>query len=181
VALPRIAALSARRLGATLHAVDSQSNVSTRHAVDRFQAIVMEETHWTGSLLDYCLANKIRLVIPARHSDLGPLAEAQSEFKENGVHIAISSEATISICTNKLKTYEFLENHGFPTPFSFPLDSNSIKIAEEHLPFIAKPIGGSASSGIHVVDRLDQLSDLTRCVGNLGQRIAQGAEYTINS
>ena len=118
--LPRIAALSARRLDATLHAVDSQSNVSTRHAVDRFQAIVMEETHWTGSLLDYCLANKIRLVIPARHSDLGPLAEAQSEFKENGVHIAISSEATISICTNKLKTYEFLENHGFPTPFRSP-------------------------------------------------------------
>jgi len=179
VALARIAARSARKRGATLHAVDSQSNLPTRLVVDRFQ--VIEESPSVDRLLDYCLANKIGLVIPTRHSDLSPLAEARNQFEENGVSVAISSKNTVSICTDKLKTFEFLERHAFPTPFSFPLDPSSIDVAKASLPFIAKPIRGSGSSGVHIVERIDQVSDLSRSGGYMGQRIAQGVEYTINS
>lgn len=179
VAVARIAARSARMRGLTLYAVDSHSNAPTRHIADRFQT--MDETAWNRSLLDYCLANKIGLVIPTRHSDLEPMAKMRSQFEENGVSIAVSSETAISICIDKLNTYEFLQSHDFPTPYSFALNSNSVEVAENRLPFIAKPIRGSASVGVHVVERIDQAPNLVRSGEYMGQKIASGSEYTINS
>ena len=76
VVLAKIAAQSARKQGLTLHAVDSQPNIPTRYVVDRFH--VMTESEWNRSLLEHCLANEIRLIMPTSHSDLAPLAEMKN-------------------------------------------------------------------------------------------------------
>jgi len=130
--------------------------------------------------MEYCLANEIGLIIPTRHSDLALLASSRSQFEENSIFIAISSETIISTCTNKSKTYDFLKIHDFPTPLSFTLNSDSAEVSEGNLPFIAKPICGSGSSGIHVVECLDQIPALASSGEYMGQRLAAGDEYTIN-
>ena len=131
-------------------------------------------------MIEYYPANEIGLIIPTRHSDLAPLASSHSQFEENGIFIAISSEAIISTCTNKSKTYDFFKSHDFPTPLSFALHSDSTDISEGNLPFIAKPICGSGSSGIHIVECLDQIPALAKSGEYMGQRITVGDEYTTN-
>ncbi len=178
VALVRIAAHSTRERGIALHAVDRSENVPTAHFVDAFQAI--EQDDWIASILQYCQANKIGLVIPTRHSDLLPLAKAASEFEKNGITIALSSLETIELCIDKFKTADFLKHHQISAPKTFRASDAS---SEELLPFfplVAKPSKGSAGKGVRIIKDATELRDSPPPRDYLLQTQARGQEYTIN-
>ncbi len=179
VALAQIARRAARKRGVALHATDIRSNVPTIHFADTFQEVPSENS--ADSLLQYCIVKKIGLVIPSRHGELQTLAKAKREFAENGVDIAISSQETIELSVEKLKTHEFFQKNGIPTPKTFPLETDTSELVVPQLPLIAKPVAGSGSAGVQTLSDIETYAELADAGGFLAQSIAPGDEFTINA
>lgn len=179
VSVARIAARSTKKRGISLHALDRSANVPTIHFVDFFKAI--DDENWINPLFQYCIEKKIGLIIPSRHGDLIPLAQEKHRFSNQNIHIGISSLESIKLCIDKYSTYKFLTQNGFPTPKTIPLPIDSLELLVPQLPLVLKPIRGSASKGIRIVNNI---SEITRRYSNsdnyIAQSLAHGSEYTIN-
>src|SRR5207237_226248 len=78
-------------------------------------------------------------------TELPVYAAHRDSFASEGVLVAVSSQETIDICRDKVRTHSWLGKHGFPTVEQWcgvPLPS--------YVPFpvIVKPRHGSASVGV---------------------------------
>ncbi len=178
VALARIARRSARKRGLVLHAADRSENVPTSQFVDSFYTL--ESDNWIEALIRYCRKSNIGLIIPTRHEDLLPLANARNEFDQAGIVVSISSLETIELCIDKRRTAAFLEEHGFPAPQTFSSADFDTAQLTQRLPLISKPISGSSSKGIRILRYATELSSLPLDSNTLLQTLATGDEYTIN-
>lgn len=108
--------------------------------------------NYINLLLEACLSNSIKLVIPTIDTELLLLAENSELFFESGIKIVISSEKFIKICRDKRKMSCFFKQ-------------NAIKVAKEfskkdyNLPLFIKPINGSRSIDTFVIKKQAELTD----------------------
>lgn len=110
------------------------------------------DNKYTTFLLEYCITNKITVIVPLFDIDLPILAKHKQLFKEYGIVIVVSDYDITQICNDKWRTYNFLKSIGLPQPLSF-LSIDKIKQAlisnTIHYPVILKPRWGMGSIGIY--------------------------------
>ncbi len=111
-------------------------------------------------LLDYCVDNKIDVVISLFDIDLMMLAKNKAKFEEKNIRVIVSDENVINICNDKWNTYNFLKENDFKTPKTY-LDTVEVikEIAKGNLnyPVIIKPRWGMGSIGVFVAENEDEL------------------------
>ncbi|WP_233557487.1 ATP-grasp domain-containing protein [Rhodophyticola porphyridii] len=119
------------------------------------------------------------LVIPTIDPELMPLSEAVSGFDELGARVHVSDPATIAVVRDKARTSEVLDAAGVPVPRTQTLDALRAEPDLLSWPVFLKPSGGSASRGLAVVDRPE---DLPSQAGEpmIAQDCLRGPEFTIN-
>ncbi|QDO94301.1 carbamoyl phosphate synthase large subunit [Formosa sediminum] len=119
---------------------DFSPNLSSAcHASDGFFHLpLISDKNYLTALIDLCVANNIKLIIPTIDTELKVLSENKGLFLNKGITPIISSDRLINICRDKRKTQTFFTDH-------------NINVAKEYsktnykLPLYIKPLNGSRS------------------------------------
>lgn len=145
--------------------------------------VVPRCTHpdFLSEVLGVCEREDVNLIVPTIDTELPIYAAARDEFNKRGVHVNVSSPATVEISGDKVQTYNWLASSGFPVP----RQSTPEGVLENRdgwaPPFIVKPRDGSASVGLRLVESFKEL-ELTCCrtEGLILQELISGSEHTVN-
>ncbi|MDQ3292531.1 MAG: ATP-grasp domain-containing protein [Bacteroidota bacterium] len=106
---------------------------------------------YINDLLELCLAQKIKLVVPTIDTELQVLANHKDSFAERGIHLVVSSADFISKCRDKRKTNQFFEQCGITIPAAIDKQNPTF-------PLFIKPYDGSLSADIFIVRRPEELT-----------------------
>lgn len=141
-------ALSATCGGAVL-AGDTSRTAAALYEADR--GLIMPRSDSVGFaewLLDACLANDVKLVVPTRDEELPVLAAVREEFAQAGIVVAVSPPDAVKRCQDKSAFVAFCAAHGFKTPRSVSPDA----VTSEDFPLFVKPRRGKGGRGALRVD-----------------------------
>lgn len=152
------------------------------HLTDRCYSVPpCTDPAFIDEILRIVAQEKVRLIVPTIDTELPVYAAHRARFVERGVTIAVSDPAVISIAGDKALTHAWLVKNRFPTLKQASAEEVLRSPSEWPFPVIAKPIRGSASTGVVTVSSFEMLSELTRVQrGLIVQEVARGLEYTIN-
>ncbi|MEH1710871.1 ATP-grasp domain-containing protein [Acinetobacter pittii] len=114
------------------------------HISDKcFQVPRITDEGYIDTLLELCLRNEIKLVIPTIDTELLILSENINKFKDNNIQLLISDLDLIQKCRDKRKTNILFESKGIDIPKQY-------NIEDLKYPVFVKPYDGSLSKGIFV-------------------------------
>jgi carbamoyl-phosphate synthase large subunit len=165
---------------------------------DRFEIVpACDADEFIPHMIKLCTAHNIGLLIPTHDAELGVYARNRDAFAAIGTTVMISAPETITIGSDKLRTYRWLLDNGFPTVRTALLREVLGCPRDWRPPFIVKPTRGYASSGLHLVGSWDELRGLgagldapaaavgARRVGAVAdellvQQLAGGVEHTVD-
>lgn len=136
--------------------------------------------HWLGdhallipkvSAADYLeqiehivVAHKIDAILVGTDVELPLFAKHKEYFIEKyQCKVVVSSEPVVEIANDKFLTAKFLEENGFPFPFSVMASDKQglIDIGEKiGFPLFAKPFNGARSIGIRKIENAEELLEL---------------------
>lgn len=110
-------------------------------------------------LLDECIAKGADVLIPGLDSELLVLAENRRLFESRGVRVVVAGPELIGLCRDKLKWGRTLSpTSSIVVPCLSAVEAmDKLRTGELSPPLIAKPLAGSASAGIHIIHRAEQL------------------------
>ena len=109
------------------------------------------DSSYIDKLLQICLENNVKLIIPTIDTELEILSQNKSRFEKIGTTIAVSSTDFIQQCRDKRKTIELFDKLSIAYPQ--PRDKyNPV------FPMFAKPYDGSLSANLHVINNSTDLT-----------------------
>jgi len=139
----------------------------------------VEDDATVQRLLEACVREQVKLVVPSRHDDLPALAAVADLFAAAGVTLAVSSADAVALCLDKVETHAWLRDHGFPTPEQATVATRATSALAGRFPLVAKHARGSGSRQVRVCRCA---ADLAGLPGDwIVQTLAPGAEYTVNT
>ncbi|KJG56851.1 hypothetical protein UA38_12800 [Photobacterium kishitanii] len=135
-------------------------------------------SNYFDKIAEICSQHNIDYYFPGTDVELLACTKSASEIKEKlGVNIIVSPLNVIEIADDKLKTVQFLAQHGFYYPNTWL--PNEVNLESMTYPMIVKPRIGCRSIGVHVVhtsfeaqSAIDSLND------PILQEYIDGDEYT---
>ena len=147
-----------------IHAGNSDDKTVAFHYADHhvITPLIYDEKY-IPFLLEYCKNNSIDALISLFDIDLYILAKNKEEFEKIGTKVVVSDPKFIEICNDKVKTYRFLEKHGFKTPKTYT-DIEEVK-REIHsgnlfYPLVVKPRFGCGSIAVSIAENESDLDYL---------------------
>lgn len=121
------------------------------------------------------------LVIPTLDTELAPLAKLNQWMAPEERCIVISGPRVIDLTRDKWKTAEWLSGIGLPHPKTGTYDEVLAHPKQWKWPLIAKPIDGSCSKGISMVDSVRAMPFVqSRRDKTIFQEKWVGQEFTVN-
>lgn len=117
-----------------------------------FKLPLISHHDYFNSLLNVCIKNNIKLIIPTIDTELLLLANKKEVLLSHGITAIISSKNFVNICRNKRSIHHFFEKKG-------------IQIAKEYsknnfeLPVFIKPIHGSRSIDTYTITKQEDFTD----------------------
>ena len=136
-------------------------------------------------LIELCSREQVDLVLTGVEENVKAISEHLTELREQTKAVfRVSSPEQLRIGGDKLKTCQWLEAHGFPTPdYAQAEDVVAVKALVNRVgfPLFAKPRTGKGSSGVFQIQAEEELGQLEKldnyvveeCVGTPEQ------EYTV--
>ena len=117
-----------------------------------FKVPPSSDIYYLDKLLEKCIELKIGLIIPTIDYCLEPFSRYRKYFYDNGIIILISDWDFVKKCRNKLMTKDLFNSLGINYPEI--IKKNNLKF-----PLIIKPIYGSSSNGIKIINNINELSN----------------------
>lgn len=175
----------AAMLGISLRvlAVDMHPEVSAAcQAADRSWTVPRCTTpDYVGRLLEICREEGVDLLVPTIDTELAVLSAATDQFAKLGTRVAVSGPDVVRMARDKLATARFLEANGLPVPRTESLEHLLKDPGDWRWPVMLKPVDGSCSIGIHLVQNVADLDRLPDLKGSyIAQEYRRGREYTVN-
>ncbi|MGC8778199.1 MAG: hypothetical protein ACP5Q4_05925 [Candidatus Caldatribacteriaceae bacterium] len=109
------------------------------------------DTEYRRTILKICSQEGIDYLFPGSDPELLPLAQMKPELLKVSCQAIVSDEPCIRICRDKLATFRFLSEREIPFAQTAPFSHLGELIERVGFPLVAKPIGGSASSGVKIL------------------------------
>ncbi len=132
------------------------------------------------ALLEIARKARIDLLIPLIDTELPALSQAREQFGNVGCRAVISSPQVVQTCRDKLAAFEFLRDHGIPTPQSW-LPEQAMALKRHRFPYFLKPRFGSASRGNFIIRSVKELESLIGLVPEaIVQELVPGIEHTLD-
>lgn len=183
VELTRCFRRAAEKLGlrAEIHACDLEPELSAAclEAEAAFQVPRCTAPDYVERLLEYCARAKIDLLVPTIDTELDVLSRARERFAQVGTMVHVSAPETIDVVRDKERTIAVLAAAGVPVPRTARIEEVHADPSGWAFPLFAKPVGGSASRGIGVLQSAADIRD-DYPEPMLVQELLRGPEYTIN-
>lgn len=108
-------------------------------------------------LLNVLAREQVRVLIPGSDPELSALASAREQLFSAGVLPIVGGADAVGLCRDKLAACRFFRAHGLPFVPTVPAGEGLRLAGEIGFPLVIKPVGGSASRGVHVVFDEEQL------------------------
>lgn len=183
VELTRCFRRAAEKLGlrAEIHACDLQPELSAAclEAEVAFAVPRCTAPDYVERLLDHCRREKIDLLVPTIDTELDVLSRAREDFAQVGTLVHASAPQVIDIVRDKERTVSALAEAGVPVPRTARIEDLRADPSGWTFPLFVKPVGGSASRGIGVLQSVADIRD-DYPEPMLVQELLRGPEYTIN-
>lgn len=145
--------------------VDADPMASGLYVVDEAYTVpYAREDGYVDRLMDVANAEDVDLLIPGHDSELATVSRARERIEaETDAYVLISPIESVEIGLDKYRTFEYLSEHGFKTPYTVLDDKVDEIIDRCGFPLVVKPRTGSASKGLFVpTDREELHSALDR-------------------
>ncbi len=174
-------AAEALDMRAQVHACDFVPDLSAAclDADTAFAVPRCTDPTYVDHLLGYCAREGIDLLIPTIDTELGVLAEARERFAALGTRVHISDPETIAVVRDKQRTIDVLAAAGVPVPRTAAVEQVRAAPDDWRWPAFIKPVGGSASRGIGVLEGPQDIAGVYP-EPMLVQELLRGPEYTVN-
>lgn len=125
-----------------------------------FKVSSVKDDCYIDELLEICESKNVGIVIPTIDTCLPVLSRNVQRFIESGIHVMVSCQDFVGISCDKRETFKFFREYGIKFP-------KAIDISNPTFPIFAKPIDGSGSIGIHVINNEEELSENIKHDSNL--------------
>lgn len=111
-----------------------------------------KDSDYKTRIFRICSQEAIDYLFPGSDFELLPLSEIKEElWSKLRCRIIVADEACVRLCRDKLKTYAFFRRKGLPFAETVPFTAFERFVKERGFPIIAKPVGGSSSSGTRIL------------------------------
>lgn len=127
------------------------SRLAYGHYMPGFQqTYVVDASDYLNSVISVCMQEKVDIIIPGGEQPLQILSNERSTLASHGITLAANSPEIISVFTDKIKTFEVLQEKGFAVPLTIKpvTDADFNKI---NYPCIIKPSTGSGGSSAVII------------------------------
>jgi nucleoside-diphosphate-sugar epimerase/carbamoylphosphate synthase large subunit len=137
--------------------------------------------NYIEKIIDICLRHNIKIIIPGLDDEVLLFSRNLKKFNQKGIEVIISDALLLNLVRDKALTTEKL-NHVAPIFVKSFHNKKEFLIAldkkEVSYPVIAKPSGGSASAGVHIILDNSDLKKITKT--HIIQEIAKPHKGDIN-
>tara|TARA_R100000388_G_C7243946_1_gene163527 strand:- start:2779 stop:3849 length:1071 start_codon:yes stop_codon:yes gene_type:complete len=100
--------------GYVIHGCDiNPSSIGLKLIDKTFTSPKGTSSNYIPCIYDYCVKNKIDLIIPCADEELLPLAKSKHIFEKINCKILVSDENSLKICLDKSRLFDFLCDQGF--------------------------------------------------------------------
>lgn len=151
-----------------VHTADADPDATGRYLGYPFHPIPpATDPGFAEAVLAVCVRQGIRVLLPLVTRELLPLALHREHFSKAGVHLIVSSAASLEVANDKVKLYQFLEWRGLALPaYRVVEEPGQLATAAGELGYPAKkvcfkPAVGNGSRGFRILsnggDELDRL------------------------
>jgi carbamoyl-phosphate synthase large subunit len=180
VALTRALASAAHSRGGALSAWEHDPHApAASWCQARVEGGPIEDAATAQRLLDWCVRERVKLVVPSRHDDLPMLARIAEVLAAAGVALAVSAPESIDLCLDKVASHAWLRAHEIPAPEQTTAALLATSPLAGRFPLIAKHPRGSGSRQVRVCR---SPADLVGVPPEwILQSMAPGVEYTVNT
>jgi len=136
----------------------------------------INDVSYVEEIIKISRENKVDVIIPTIDTELLPLAERYGEITERtGALVNLSSEWTVSICRDKVRTAKFLQENGFGCPLLYEPE-------EVVFPAFIKPKHGSSSISANKINTQREMDFYLSIIPEpIIQEYIQGEEYTVDT
>ncbi len=131
-------------------------------------------------MIELCNQHSVDLIVPTIDTELLNLSEHIDIFTEQDTKLIVSSPEVVSLARNKLNQAHFFQEHAISVPKTGTIEDLKINSEEWNFPVILKPLDGSASKGLHLLQNCTELQSIEELQGYVAQEYWYGSEYTIN-
>ncbi|TFV94694.1 ATP-grasp domain-containing protein [Algoriphagus kandeliae] len=147
--------------GGKVFAVNCHEISPALYAADAFElAPMIHSEQYIPFLINFCIQNDIKVVIPLLDNDLPVLANSKSKFATHGIYVLTPDQWLADLANDKYKTFKFLNEYDFPTVPTFKNLKDfqtSYKKKSIKFPLIIKPRWGMGSLSVYEVEDLEEL------------------------
>lgn len=148
--------LNAKLPDATVYTTDLNPKISAACSFSQksFCMPIVTDPSYPDLLLELCIDNAIKMVVPTIDTELLILSNVKKRFCEVGIHIVVSDVELIKACRDKRITSELFSSLNMQSPQIYQRENI-------HFPCFVKPYDGSCSVGAQVVATEE---DMTRAM-----------------
>ena len=133
-------------------------------------------------LVRICRKHSITAVIPSIDKDLPVLAGLKSTLASWKVVPVVPDPEAVAICDDKLRTYRFFVDNGFPTPKSWLPDELFSSPQKSKRPILIKPRRGIGGKGVYRITSQEELNFyLKRVPDPIFQEFLPGPEFSFDT
>lgn len=128
--------------------LSSACNISDKY----FKVPAVTAKNYINVLLDICIENSVKLVVPTIDTELSILAENKKKFSDENIHVVVSEIDLIKICRDKRLTHQFFDKYHITR-------AGDIDKSNPQFPLFIKPYDGSCSHGIFFIENKSSLTE----------------------
>ena len=169
--------INKNNVSAEILACDMSPTAPALYFADRrFIVPPVKDPAYVDEIIRISHMNQVDIIIPTIDPELLPLAMRMDEIVEKtGALVNLSSEWTVSICRDKIKTASFFQENGFICPEIYEVDTVVF-------PAFIKPKHGSSSIDANKIATQEELDFYFHHIPDpVIQGYIQGDEYTIDT
>jgi carbamoyl-phosphate synthase large subunit len=148
----------AERKGRLVAADASQENLKLAQAELAYVLPAASDPHYLEEIVQICQKEQVKVVVPGSEPELKLLIRFREHLRSLGILLLTNDPQVIDLCTDKMATYRFLKDHGFPAPRSVLVEKEADIVMPADFPLILKPARDSGGSkNVFIAQEEDEL------------------------
>jgi carbamoyl-phosphate synthase large subunit len=169
-------------VGAETFVVDSSDLAPAFYLADKSIKVPrIDSEEYIDTLIEICKKYEINIIIPTIDTELEVLSKNKDKFLSVGSNVLVSGLETIEISNNKHKTHNWLVSIGIKVPDQILISKGQTWPIRMLFPSIIKPISGSRSQGIRLVNKRMELRNFRSSQDVVIEKFISGDEYTVST
>jgi carbamoyl-phosphate synthase large subunit len=165
----------------------SQENLKLAQVELAYVLPPASDPRYLDEIVQICQKEQVQVVIPGSEPELKLLIHLREDLRSLGILLLTNDPQVIDLCTDKMATYRFLTDHGFPAPRSVLVEKDVDITMPADFPLILKPARDSGGSrNVFIAQEEDELLFFARyLLRNTDAVLIQeyvgtpGEEYTV--